>query len=192
MRVEQGGTSKWCPNCKQIRVCAAINPAYLGEGTGQRFYRPEHPDLNYFRRALVCQTCQHKWLTAEVEETFLDELVELRDALAVIKRNAEAYARESASAAQSLQRLSESLEVLRALQVYQQTPDPVLLLSVDALQLRAPTTEALKNAGIWYVGDLIQRSSGDLTTIPGLGLAAIEEAKETLASRGLTLGMNLT
>jgi hypothetical protein len=57
-------------------------------------------------------------LSAEVPEEFLDELVELRNALRDIKSNAEAYMRESATASQSLGKLSESLSVLRALKVY--------------------------------------------------------------------------
>ena len=49
---------------------------------------------------------------------FLEELVELRDALSSIKSNAESYIQESAAASQSLSKLSESLGVLRALKVY--------------------------------------------------------------------------
>jgi hypothetical protein len=53
-----------------------------------------------------------------VEEDFVDELVELRDALAEIKSNAEAYVKQSKAAGKSLAKLTSALEVLRALKVY--------------------------------------------------------------------------
>jgi hypothetical protein len=68
-------------------------------------------------------TCSHEFLTAELREQFLEELVELRTALQQIKINAEAYVAESTDAAETLGRLTESLNVLRALRVYQQAPD---------------------------------------------------------------------
>lgn len=117
-RVSQGGTKKWCPSCKQIRVCAAVNPSTLGERSGQRWQLTDHVDIQWFRRGLVCQTCFAEWLTAELPEPFLDELVELRNALKEIKANAESYVEESTKASEALDRLSASLSVLRALNVY--------------------------------------------------------------------------
>jgi len=114
----QGGTRKWCPECKEIRICAAVNPTELGERAGQRWYNQEHTDIQWFRRGLVCQHCGHEWLSAEVPEKFLDELVELRNALSDIKLNAEVYVKESEKASKSLGKLSKSLSVLRALKVY--------------------------------------------------------------------------
>lgn len=116
----QGGTKKYCPQCKGVTICAAINPSQLGEKAGQRWYNKAHPDLQWFRRGLVCQACDDTWLTAEVHEDFLDELVELRDALKVIKDNAEQYIKESDKASASLKSLSGALGVLRALKVYKE------------------------------------------------------------------------
>ena len=118
MRTTQGGTQKWCPECKEVRVCAAVNPSQLGAKSGQRWYRKDHSDVQWFRRGLVCQTCQHEWLSAELPEAFIDELVELRDALSDIKANAETYVKESGKASKSLAKLSEALSVLRALKIY--------------------------------------------------------------------------
>lgn len=118
MRVAQGGTQKWCPHCQDIRVCAAVNPSQLGEDSSQRWYCDDHTDIQWFRRGLICQTCEHEWLSAEVPEDYIDELVELRDALREIKANAETYVRESSKASESLAKLSEALSVLRALKVY--------------------------------------------------------------------------
>lgn len=118
MRVTQGGTQKWCPRCQDVRVCAAVNPSQLGVESGQRWQRNDHSDIRWFRRGLVCKKCEHEWLSAEVPEDFLDELVELRNALSDIKTNAETYAKESDRASKSLAKLSEALSVLRALKVY--------------------------------------------------------------------------
>ena len=42
-----------------------------------------------------------------------------------------------------------------------------------------------------YIGDLIQRSENELLKTPNLGRKSLNEIKEVLASRGLTLGMRL-
>ncbi len=63
-------------------------------------------------------SCRRTFTTAEVDEEFLDELCELRDALSEIKENAERYVVESESASKSLLSLSKSLDVLRALTIY--------------------------------------------------------------------------
>ncbi len=118
MRVTQGGTQKWCPKCQVVTVCAAVNPSQLGATSGQRWFRRDHSDIRWFRRGLVCKKCDHEWLSAEVPEEFLDELVELRDALSDIKSNAETYAKESDRASKSLAKLSGALSVLRALKIY--------------------------------------------------------------------------
>ena len=117
-RIAQGGTNKWCPHCKEITICTAVNPSQFGERSGQRWYREEYEDIQWFRRGLICQNCGTKWLTAEVEEKFLDELTELRDALGDIKLYAEDYINESEKASISLKKLSGSLKVLKALKIY--------------------------------------------------------------------------
>lgn len=118
-RVAQGGTQMWCPSCKSVAVCTAVNPSKLGNPSGQRWCLRNHADINWFRRGRVCLSCSHVFTTAEVDEQFVDELVEIRSALLDIKANAETYVEESASASASLARLGESLSVLRALDLYQ-------------------------------------------------------------------------
>lgn len=110
----------WCPRCKSVKVCAAISTTALGKSAGQRWYRQDNPDLNWFRRGRECKTCGHQFLTAEAREAFLDELCELRESLADIKKNAEEYMKGSKKAAASLKKLGKSLGVLRALKVYQE------------------------------------------------------------------------
>lgn len=118
MRVAQGGTRLYCPCCEDIRVCKAISTTYVVPESGQRYSRTDHVDIHWFRRGRECMTCTHVFLTAELSEDFVNELVELRDALADIKANAEAFASESAAAGLSLKKLSKSLSVLRALETY--------------------------------------------------------------------------
>lgn len=111
-----------CPHCGQVRVCRVVPTTELGKPQGQRWYRPDHQDIQWFRRARKCLKCGKGFITAEVIEGFLEELVQLRNALANIKKNAEDYVQESAAASAALGRLTESLGVLRALKVYQRTP----------------------------------------------------------------------
>jgi hypothetical protein len=118
MRTAQGGTKKWCPYCEETTICKAVNPSTLGYESGQRWYRTKHTDVRWFRRGLICQECDSEWLTAEIEESFLDELIALRDALKDVKENAEQYIEESNKASSTLESLTESLNVLKTLRVY--------------------------------------------------------------------------
>ena len=69
--------------------------------------------------------------------------------------------------------------------------DPSLLRSVDELDLSVRSANCLKAENIFYIGDLIQRSENELLKTPNLGRKSLNEIKEVLASRGLTLGMKL-
>jgi transcriptional regulator NrdR family protein len=130
--MKDGGTKMYCPACDTIQVCRAIPTTSLGEASGQRWFSPEHDDLNWFRRGRECLECGETFITAEIRENFLDELMELRKALGKIKLNAEQYMKESAAASESLAKLSESLEVLRALNLYKQEAIDIAALSDEA------------------------------------------------------------
>jgi DNA-directed RNA polymerase subunit alpha len=69
--------------------------------------------------------------------------------------------------------------------------DPVLLRPVDDLELTVRSANCLKAENIYYIGDLIQRTEVELLKTPNLGRKSLNEIKEVLASRGLTLGMKL-
>lgn len=69
--------------------------------------------------------------------------------------------------------------------------DPVLLRPVDDLELTVRSANCLKAENIYYIGDLIQRSENELLKTPNLGRKSLNEIKEVLASRGLSLGMKL-
>lgn len=68
---------------------------------------------------------------------------------------------------------------------------PILLRPVDDLELTVRSANCLKAENIYYIGDLIQRTETELLKTPNLGRKSLNEIKEVLASRGLTLGMKL-
>jgi DNA-directed RNA polymerase subunit alpha len=69
--------------------------------------------------------------------------------------------------------------------------DPILLRPVDELELTVRSANCLKAENIYYIGDLIQRTETELLKTPNLGRKSLNEIKEVLASRGLTLGSRL-
>ncbi len=69
--------------------------------------------------------------------------------------------------------------------------DPILLQPVDDLELTVRSANCLKAENIYYIGDLIQRTENELLKTPNLGRKSLNEIKEVLAIKGLTLGMKL-
>jgi DNA-directed RNA polymerase subunit alpha len=69
--------------------------------------------------------------------------------------------------------------------------DPILLQPVDDLELTVRSANCLKAENIYYIGDLIQRTENELLKTPNLGRKSLNEIKEVLATKGLTLGMRL-
>jgi DNA-directed RNA polymerase subunit alpha len=69
--------------------------------------------------------------------------------------------------------------------------DPTLLRPVDDLELTVRSANCLKAESIYYIGDLIQKTENELLKTPNLGRKSLNEIKEVLATKGLTLGMKL-
>lgn len=69
--------------------------------------------------------------------------------------------------------------------------DPILLRPVDDLELTVRSANCLKVENIYYIGDLIQRTEAELLRTPNLGRKSLNEIKEVLAARDLSLGMKL-
>lgn len=138
MRVHQGGTRMWCPTCREVTVCTGLNPAMVTGDSEQRWFNTKHMDVNWFRRGRACQKCGHEFVTAELNEEFVDELVELRGALGDIRHHVEGYIRESRRAASSLQQLSGSLDSLRALNLFAEN-------TMRTSRKRLATTDAAYN-----------------------------------------------
>ena len=71
------------------------------------------------------------------------------------------------------------------------TVDPMLMRPVDDLELTVRSANCLKAENIYYIGDLIQRTENELLKTPNLGRKSLNEIKDVLAARGLSLGMKL-
>ena len=69
--------------------------------------------------------------------------------------------------------------------------DPILLRTVDDLELTVRSANCLKAEDIYYIGDLIQRTEVELLKTPNLGKKSLTEIKDVLATRGLSLGLRL-
>ncbi|NBT29110.1 MAG: DNA-directed RNA polymerase subunit alpha [Gammaproteobacteria bacterium] len=76
-------------------------------------------------------------------------------------------------------------------EVLEERVDPMLLRSVDDLELTVRSANCLKAENIYYIGDLIQRTEVELLKTPNLGKKSLTEIKDVLASRGLSLGVKL-
>ena len=69
--------------------------------------------------------------------------------------------------------------------------NPALLKKVDELELSVRSANCLKNDNITYIGDLIQKSEGEMLRTPNFGRKSLNEIKEVLAQMGLHLGMEV-
>ena len=90
------------------------------------------------------------------------------------------------SAFAELGRLEEVIEEKEEAQI-----DPIMLRPVDELELTVRSANCLKAESINYIGDLVTRMESDLLRTPNLGKKSLNEIKEVLASRGLSLGLIL-
>lgn len=132
--------------------------------------------------------------SARVEQrTDLDRLVITIETNGVI--SPEEAIRQSAGILVDQLSVFATLESTESLQdvTLSRTPqvDPILLRPVDDLELTVRSANCLKAENICYIGDLIQRTENELLKTPNLGRKSLNEIKEVLASRGLTLGMKL-
>ena len=130
--------------------------------------------------------------SARVEQrTDLDKLIMEIETNGVIEpeeaiRNAARILMEQLSVFADLEGTALPVEHQKSVQV-----DPLLLRPVDDLELTVRSANCLKAENIYYIGDLIQRTENELLKTPNLGRKSLNEIKEMLAARGLTLGMKL-
>jgi len=66
-----------------------------------------------------------------------------------------------------------------------------LLKKVEELELSVRSANCLKNDNIVYIGDLVQKSEGDMLRTPNFGRKSLNEIKEVLSMMGLHLGMQV-
>ena len=130
--------------------------------------------------------------SARVEQrTDLDKLIMEIETNGVLEpeeaiRNAARILVEQLSVFANLESSAVPAEHQKSIQV-----DPLLLRPVDDLELTVRSANCLKAENIYYIGDLIKRTENELLKTPNLGRKSLNEIKEVLAARGLTLGMKL-
>lgn len=62
---------------------------------------------------------------------------------------------------------------------------------IDTLDLTVRSANCFKAENIYFIGDLCQRTENNLLKTPNLGRKSLNETKEVLATRWLSLGMNI-
>ncbi len=85
----------------------------------------------------------------------------------------------------------EPIEAPMALAEEPAPVNPNLFKSVDELELSVRSANCLQNANIRYIGELVQRSEGEMLKTKNFGRKSLNEIKEVLASMSLELGMSL-
>ena len=63
--------------------------------------------------------------------------------------------------------------------------------TVDELELSVRSANCLKNANIFYIGELVQRSESEMLRTKNFGRKSLNEIKEVLTEMGLSLGMKV-
>ena len=66
-----------------------------------------------------------------------------------------------------------------------------LFRSVDELELSVRSANCLKNDNIIYIGDLVQKTEGEMLRTPNFGRKSLNEIKEILHEMGLDFGMHI-
>ena len=173
-----------------------------GYGPGNMRRYGDEPTKAIGRIVLDASFSPVKRVSYAVENARVEQRTDLDKLVMEIETNG-AISPEEANRA-SAKILVEQMAVFAQLQgtdlvdVFDQAPaarsssfDPILLRPVDELELTVRSANCLKAENIYYIGDLIQRTETELLKTPNLGRKSLNEIKEVLASRGLTLGSRL-
>lgn len=175
MKVRQGGTQLWCPNCSAVHVCREVSPTAVGEPSAPRRYYEGSPEIQFFRRGRACLTCNAVFTTAEVKESFLVELIRLRDYLTASKTHDETVAR-----------ITSSLGALKTPTVYHgvDAPDDSDLC---VFGLSDATRSTLRSHRITTVKELCGYSARELLKLWGVDDEVLAEVQTYLRKEGLCL-----
>jgi DNA-directed RNA polymerase subunit alpha len=78
---------------------------------------------------------------------------------------------------------------------YYSDDEPVnesLYRTVDELELSVRAANCLQNAGIKFIGELVQRSEAEMLKTKNFGRKSLKEIKDVLSEMGLSLGMKVS
>jgi DNA-directed RNA polymerase subunit alpha len=70
-------------------------------------------------------------------------------------------------------------------------PNENLFKTIGELELSVRAANCLKNANIRYIGELVQRSEGEMLKTKNFGRKSLNEIKQILGDMGLSLGMKV-
>ncbi|MCK9273708.1 MAG: DNA-directed RNA polymerase subunit alpha [Syntrophales bacterium] len=98
--------------------------------------------------------------------------------------------------------LKEQLDVFINFEEIEETKEPKeveeeeeinenLFKSVDELELSVRSANCLKNAGIQYIGELVQKTEAEMLKTKNFGRKSLNEIKEILGEMGLGLGLKI-
>jgi DNA-directed RNA polymerase subunit alpha len=85
----------------------------------------------------------------------------------------------------------EEEEVKEHAEVSMKTTNENLYKTIDELELSVRSANCLHNAGIKYIGELVQKTESDMLKTKNFGRKSLKEIKELLSDMGLSLGMKL-
>ncbi len=69
--------------------------------------------------------------------------------------------------------------------------NPDLFEKLGDMELTVRSSKVIRNSGIVYVGDLVQKTAKDLLKLPNFGRSSLNEINEVLEGMGLSLDMTL-
>jgi DNA-directed RNA polymerase subunit alpha len=136
--------------------------------------------------ARVGQRTDFDKLTLDIEtDGSVDPQAALREAAEVLIQSLSIFT--DASRIESLGLPSDGAAELAAAATTGPSADGMEEILIEELELGVRSYNCLKRAGIQTIGDLVQKSESELSAIPNFGRKSIEEVKETLRVRGLSL-----
>lgn len=179
----------------QIKMCVRRSVGFLA--ASQQGRKPAFDEDNNIM--LDASFSPVKYLSYEVESARLEQRTELDKLVLDVVTNGVLDPEQAIHLGASILREQlysfVDLDAVKTVSQVEQThvpaPDPMLLKSVDDLELTVRSANCLKAENIQYIGDLVQRTEVELLKVSNLGRKSLTEIKDVLAQRGLSLGMRL-
>jgi transcriptional regulator NrdR family protein len=80
------GRRQYCPRCKEPQITHAARPYKFGESEHRCVKSEKFDDIQWFRRVRICSVCGPHFITAELDEKLVTELIKSRDRLVTYAR----------------------------------------------------------------------------------------------------------